>query len=145
MPRYFLTITATIAVLVFSFIYVENSKATKALAFAWMDFYPSSTSDDDIKKATGTVCQLCHAYSDGGSAFNPYGWQLKQFDALANPKEAFRLSETYNSDKDINKKSNKEEINGGSQPGWRYSSKNRVYLKSGSTKYSSPPDNVSAD
>jgi len=124
------------------FLFINETYARPSIAYEWMDYYPDSNSDDNIKKATGTTCQLCHASSDGGNSYNPYGWKLKGLGALDNPTKAFKMTEDFNSDKDSKVQSNLKEIKNGSQPGWRKSSKNRIYSDGGEVSYSSPPDGL---
>lgn len=44
----------------------RQTYARNAIANKWQEFYPNSLSDDNIIEATGAICQLCHAYEDGG-------------------------------------------------------------------------------
>lgn len=136
---FILVILFTVSILL---IVESQGQARPSYGRAWKIYYPQSLTDENILEATGKICQLCHAYTDGGDPWNSYGWKLKQLNIRDNMEKAFKDAEDYNSDKDINGQSNIKEINNHKQPGWKFSKKNKIYYKNGTTKSSRAPSKV---
>ncbi len=94
----------------------------------WKNIYPFSLSSQ-------RNCQLCHANAEGGEPWNPYGFEirdiyLEQFGSTQ-ISLAIRSVEQNNSDNDPQGRSNIEEINAGSDPGWAIEPINRWIFKNG--------------
>lgn len=88
----------------------------------WREKYPNSSSGD-------INCQLCHQSQLGSSPWNGYGWDIKtEFNINGRDIQlAFSHVEQINSDQDEQGRSNLQEINSNSQPGWELGLTNPVF------------------
>lgn len=111
----------------------------------WFDEY-------DGQRASGeSVCQLCHQRSGGGNGWNDYGWNLLiAFNILqdAFPTEQQALLESLRAIEDVNTDINDpdsstylDEINAGTQPGWREGIVNLIRFTNGNPEQIMAPPN----
>jgi len=113
----------------------------------WFDEYDGQTASGE------SICQLCHERSGGGNGWNDYGWNLLlAFDVLRNsfPTEEQALLEALRAIEDVNTDVNDnssptylEEINAGTQPGWREGVVNLIrYTNGNADQIIAPPNDL---
>jgi hypothetical protein len=109
----------------------------------WQSMYPDSTTDDHVLAGTGSSCQVCHWGPNGGSAWNAYGWRVREFlnagDALV---DAIANAGSFDSDADPAGAANLIEIGAGTQPGWRPGPNNTQYTNGNLFPGQNPPAGI---
>jgi len=107
----------------------------------------------ELDSSSDSVCQLCHERPGGGNGWNEYGWNLLiAFNILIEsaPTEqeallrALRAIEEVNTDiSDLNSPTYIDEINAGTQPGWREGAVNLIrFTNTSPDQIIAPPDNL---
>ena len=114
---------------------------------AWQQRYGAISASADNAR-----CQLCHGNANGGSPWNPYGWDVRL--ALSNPDcdldadgtvtdpEAFFCVELEDSDADGGATDNITEIGLSTQPGWALGDDNTLFTRAGTTTGVSTPTTI---
>ena len=121
--------------------------ARPAFLNGWQDRYGGISASGD-----NASCQLCHAPSDSGTAWNSYGWDLLlvlndsektcdlDIDGQVSAAEAFFCVETL--DSDMNGADNLTEIAASAQPGWVEGNLNTTYTRSAEFVNQPPPEGI---
>jgi len=109
----------------------------------WQNIYPASNSDDNVSNGLGQGCALCHFDPNGGSPWNPYGWEIrKKFLAGASLHDAILQSALWDSDANPRSWSNNVEITMDTQPGWTDGNNNVAYDDLGALPGQPPPAGI---
>ena len=140
--RVFVTIFPAVALAAFL---ATPAMAESSYLSTWRNRYPSSQSDDIIISGTGSSCQLCHGTPGSGSAFNAYGWKMRELKNTMSLSAAIAACEPFDSDLDPTGSDNLTEISADAQPGWTAGANNTIYFKNGSTQSGQNPPNILGD
>jgi hypothetical protein len=118
-PRTLLAAASIPAALGFLLLTARPAQAWPPYLTDWQNIYPGSSTDDNVINGLGQGCAVCHFSQNGGTGWNPYGWEIRQkFLAGDTIPNAILKAALWDSDANPRSWSNITEITGDTQPGW---------------------------